>query len=374
MQGQAVALGQAAVLDAARRRADVKVQRPAADFWQPLDGRPQRRRPGALRHRLQSIQRQGQHRAQCQRRQEQHRADQHHPGGGGFLGREEVFHIRSVNGGIFFAPQPPAPHRPRRRPRADAAQEQQQPAHSSAVRTRQQHKHHGRQQYQIQKQRVAAPDRHSGKKRRDGHKRQQHEQPARTRLAHGKICVETCIQTQLHGVGKGIHAAQEVPLHQKQQHQIPHGQRQHSPALGGGRQRRIAQRQPQGAQRRRAGPDPGGQRQRKRAVHRRQQPQRQQQKYRKIHAATQNRLCRRTWLGQQHAVHKFQPGVRVGGLAAGQGAQPGHSRPPKMQHGRRGAAILGQQRAGRVGTVGRAQRLPHRQLVHLGRQFPVDLF
>ena len=70
----------------------------------------------------------------------------------------------------------------------------------------------------------------------------------------------------------------------------------------------------------------------------------------------------------------FQPGVRVGGLAAGQGAQPGHSRPPKMQHGRRGAVILGQQRAGRVGAVGRAQRLPHGQLVHLGRQFPVDLF
>ena len=65
---------------------------------------------------------------------------------------------------------------------------------SSAARARQQHKHHGRQQYQIQKQRVAAPDRHSGKKRRDGHKRQQHKQPARTRLTHGKIRVETCIQ------------------------------------------------------------------------------------------------------------------------------------------------------------------------------------
>lgn len=78
--------------------------------------------------------------------------------------------------------------------RTNAAQEQQQPAHSSAARTRQQHKHHGRQQYQIQKQRIAAPDRHSGKKRRDGHKRQQHKQPARPRFSHGKIRVETCIQ------------------------------------------------------------------------------------------------------------------------------------------------------------------------------------
>ena len=214
-----------------------------------------------------------------------------------------------------------------------------------------------------------------GQKHCKRHCRQQRKQAhlrRNRRGGHHKICVEACIQAQPDGIRALCRTGQKRLLHGKQQHQIPHGQRQHSPALGSGRQRRIAQRQPQGAQRRRAGPDPGGQRQRKRAVHRRQQPQRQQQKYREIHAATQNRPCRHPLLGQQHAVHKFQPGVRVGGLAAGQGAQPGHSRPPKMQHGRRGAAILGQQRAGRVGTVGRAQRLPHGQLVHL--QFPVDLF
>ena len=133
------------------------------------------------------------------------------------------------------------------------------------------------------------------------------------------------------------------------------------------------QRQPHRAQRRRAQPYPNGQRQRKRAVQSRQQTQRQQFQNQQIHCRFQHRARRSPGAGQQHTVNKRKPRVRVGGPAAGHGAQPFYGSLSEVQHLLRRIGPLCHDCPGRVGAIGRAQRLTHGQLAHAGSQLPVYL-
>ena len=176
-QCKAVTLGQAAVLNAARRCADMEIQCAAADFRQPLDCGTQHRCPGLVGHRLQRVQRQRKHRAQHQCGQKQHGAGHCHTGSSQFLVCAVGLQVGSVGGGILAAPQPLSLHRPRRCAGPQPAGQKQQPAQNGAACPGQQRKHHDRQQRQPQQQCIGVPCCYCGQQRRDRDCSQQHKQP-----------------------------------------------------------------------------------------------------------------------------------------------------------------------------------------------------
>ena len=375
-QCKAVTLGQAAVLNAARRRAEMEIQCAAADLRQPLDCDTQHRCLSLVGHRLQRVQRQRKHRAQRQCRQKQYGAGHCHTGSGQFLVCAVGLQVGSIGGGILATPQPLSLHRPRRRAGPQPAGQKQQPSQNGAACPGQQCKYHDRQQRQPQQQCIGVPGGYCGQKRRDRDRSQQHKQPPLRRdrrSHHRKICVESCIQAQSYGIRALLRTGQKCPLQHKQKHQIPHSQRQHHSTAGSVGQRGAVQRQPHRAQRCRAQPYPNRQRQRKRAVQSRQQTQRQQFQNQQIHCRFQHRARRSPGAGQQHTVNKHQPRVWVGGPAVGHGAQPFYGSLTKVQHLLRRIGFLCHDCPGRVGAIGRAQRLTHGQLAHAGSQLPVYL-